>query len=191
MTDLAVKLSKPWPDFLRDVDAALSGTVHLHCIGGFILAALYGLPRPTADIDYIETVPREAAAEIEAVAGIDSALARKYKLFLQRVGIVDFPEDYKSRLQELKLNLQKLKLWAFDPYDLLLSKLPRNTPKDRGDAKYLINKLNLDFATFSRRWQDEMAPWIANKERHATTLELWRHYFPGASQQQQQQQQDQ
>ena len=94
------------------------------------------------------------------------------------MGIADVPGDYESRLQELDLDLRNLRLWILEPYDLLLSKLPRNGPKDREDARYLIQKLRLEFATFRDRWQREMAPWIANKDRHELTMQLWREYFP-------------
>jgi hypothetical protein len=177
-TDIAVSLPKPWPDFLNEVDAQLSQEVNLHCIGGFVLAALYGIPRPTADLDYIQAVPREAADEVEKIAGRGSALCKKYLLFFQRVGIADLPEEYESRLQELKLNLEKLKLWGLDPYDLLLSKVPRNSPKDQEDAKYLNSIMRLDFKRFQDRWQKEMAPWIPNRPRHNLTMELWKEYFP-------------
>jgi Nucleotidyltransferase of unknown function (DUF6036) len=178
-TDIAVSLPKPWPDFLKEVDAQLSQQVNLHCIGGFVITALYGMPRPfpTADVDYIKAVPREAGNEVEKIAGRESALCKKYRLFFQSVGIADFPEEYDSRLQELKLNLKKLKLWALDPYDLLLSKVPRNSPKDQEDAKYLIRIVKLDLRTFQDRWQKEMAPWIANRPRHDLTIELWKEYF--------------
>lgn len=173
-----VTLPKPWPGFLKAVDAELNRTVALHCIGGFVLAALYGVPRPTGDLDYIEVVPRGAAQEVERIAGRESPLAKKFKLFLQGVGIADPPDEYESRLTRLNLGLEKLQLWVLDPYDLLLSKMMRNSPKDREDAKYLINKLNLDFAAFEERFLTEMAPWIPNRDREALTVKLWREYFP-------------
>jgi len=101
-----ITLPKPWPDFLNKVDAKLSQRVILHCGGGFVIGALYGLPRPTADVDYIEAVPRQGADELERIAGRDSALCKKYRLFFQRVGIADVPEDYEPRLQELKTGLK-------------------------------------------------------------------------------------
>ena len=172
------KLPKPWPDFLKEIDCALSRPVNLHCIGGFVLLACYGIPRTTGDIDYIAVRPREAADEVASVGGPDSAVARKYRLFLQGVGIADLPDDYESRLHDLDLDLRNLKLWVLEPYDLLLSKLPRNGPKDREDARYLIQKLRLEFATFRDRWQREMDPWLANKDRNKLTVQLWKEYFP-------------
>jgi hypothetical protein len=176
-TETSFSLPKPWPDFLKEVDAKLSQEVNLYCIGGFVLAALYGIPRFTADLDYIQAVPPEAAKDVEKIGGRESALSKKYRLFFQSVGVADLPDEYESRMQELGLNLKKLKLWALDPYDLLLSKVPRNSPKDQDDAKYLIPKLKLQFKTFNDRWQKEMAPWIANRERHDLTIDLWKEYF--------------
>jgi hypothetical protein len=175
--ETTLSLSKPWPDFLTAIDAKLSQEVNLHCLGGFVLTALYDIPRVTGDLDYIEVVPRAAAKELEEIAGKESALSKKYRLFLQHVGIADLPDEHESRLQELNLGMVRLKLWALDPYDLLLAKLPRNSPKDQDDAKYLIPKIKLDLATFSDRWNKEMAPWISNRPRHDLTVELWKEYF--------------
>jgi hypothetical protein len=172
-----LSLPKPWPDFLKEIDARLSQRVILHCLGGFVLTALYGIPRFTADLDYIDAVPRTAVNELENIAGRESALCRKYKLFLQNVGIADLPEDYEDRLQELTVNLEKLMLWALDPYDLLLAKVTRNSPKDQEDAKYLIAKLKLNFKTFYERWEKELAARVANRRRHELTIELWKEYF--------------
>lgn len=174
---LVVSVGPPWLDFLSAVDSALSRRVQLHCIGGFVLGLVYGMPRPTGDIDYFEVLPRDAGNEVESIAGRESAIAKKHKLFIQAVGIADLPDGYQARLQELALQLRFLNLCVLDPYDLLLSKVSRNSPKDREDAKYLIRKKQLHFEVLHRRWRDEMAPWIANPERHERTLQLWKEYF--------------
>lgn len=177
MATQTLSLPKPWPDFLGELDAQLSRTVTLHCLGGFVLTALHSIPRYTADLDYVDVMPRVAATELENVAGKESALCKKYRLFLQNVAIADLPEEYESRLQELNLNLEKLKLRALDPYDLLLAKVTRNSPKDQEDAKYLIAKMKLEFKTFDDRWKTEMATRVANRKRHDLTMELWKEYF--------------
>lgn len=176
-TKISISLPEPWPDFLQEVDAGLSRGVNLHCLGGFVLTALYGIPRYTGDLDYVEAKPREAANDVEKIGGRGSPLSKKYKLFLQNVGIADLPDEYESRLEKIELKLKKLKLWALDPYDLLLSKLSRNSPKDQDDAKYLISKMKLRFETFENRWKQEVAPWISNRDRHDLTIELWQQYF--------------
>ena len=106
-------LPKPWPEFLAEVDAALDGRIDLHCVGGFIFVFLYGAARATADLDYISVRPPAAAAKIEEIAGLQSKLAKKYKVFLQDIsGITDFPENYENRLQKIDIHLRKLHLWA-------------------------------------------------------------------------------
>jgi hypothetical protein len=47
------ELPSSWREFLGQLDEALSEPVELHCIGGFVISLLYGLPRPTGDVDYI------------------------------------------------------------------------------------------------------------------------------------------
>ncbi len=132
---MEIALPKPWTEFLREVNLALGQAVNLHCLGGFIWVVLYGAPRTTVDLDYISVHPPETAVKLEIIAGERSALAKKYKVFLHSVsGTSDFPDEYESRLQLLHLGLQNLRLWALDPYDLVLSKLGRNSPKDRDDV---------------------------------------------------------
>jgi len=46
--------------FLRDLDAAMSGSVRRDCIGGFVVTQLYGLSRAMVDVDVIELAPRTA-----------------------------------------------------------------------------------------------------------------------------------
>jgi hypothetical protein len=89
-TAINLSLPKPWPAFLKEIDTQLSQEVNLHCLGGFVLTALYGLPRFTGDLDYIEVTPRAAANELEHIAGRESALSKKYRLYLENVGIADF-----------------------------------------------------------------------------------------------------
>lgn len=174
-----LKLPPPWAEFLAAVDKSLSHAVEVHCVGGFILSLLHEIPRSTADLDYIDIYPD--SQELEHLAGRESELTKKYKVFFHRVGgISDFPEDYQTRMSETPLGLQKLSLKALDPYDLALSKLTRNNPKDMEDVKFLAKKLGLSFATLYGRWEKEMKPWVPHAERHETTLNVvWKTYFSG------------
>jgi len=173
-----ITLPKPWPEFLADVDKGLDQRVDLHCVGGFILVVLYGAPRTTSDLDYISIRPSEAAKKIDAIAGRDSRLANKYKVFLQGVGVADFPADYEIRLQKLELKPRNLCLWALDPYDLILSKLTRNSPTDMEDVKFLAKKLKLQFTTLYSRWEQELKPYVERTAWHEQTLNVvWRDYF--------------
>ena len=123
----------PWSAFLDELDQAISEPIELHCIGGFVVSLLYGLPRSTGDVDYVAAIPRYRTEELEQLAGRGSKLAAKYKVHLQHVTVATMPEDYESRLKEMfPGRLKKLKIFAPDAYDLVLSKLERNSPKDQG-----------------------------------------------------------
>ena len=51
--DTAHVLPSKRKDFLSEVDQLLGAAVEMHCLGGFVLSALYDLPQPTGDVDYI------------------------------------------------------------------------------------------------------------------------------------------
>jgi Nucleotidyltransferase of unknown function (DUF6036) len=171
-------LPLPWPRFLSGVDRNLSGVVELHCAGGFVLTAVHGIPTTTADLDYIFAIPRQATEELDRIAGRDSDLAKKHSVFLQAVGGVgDYPENYEGRLITLPLGLKRLTLRILEPYDLLLSKLTRNSPKDMEDVRALVRKLKLEFDVLMERFRTEMS-WVARREWHEQTLNVaWKDYF--------------
>ena len=64
-------LPSPWKEFLAELDGLLD--LELHCIGGFVFAHFYGLPRTTGDIDYYTAVP--ANFNLNEEAGQGSLLA--------------------------------------------------------------------------------------------------------------------
>jgi Nucleotidyltransferase of unknown function (DUF6036) len=175
------ELPSPWREFLDELDEALSEHVELHCIGGFVISLLYGFPRPTGDVDYISAIPRHRIEELERLAGRESKLARKYKVYLQHVAIATMPEDYESRLTEMfPGRFKKLKLFAPDPYDLALSKLDRNSPKDQGDVEYLARTVPLSGELLQERYEQELRPnLMARQSWHDGTLRMWLGaYFP-------------
>jgi hypothetical protein len=171
-----ITLPKEWKDFLADVDQALGQKFELRCVGGFVLAALYALPRPTADVDYVEITPLESEADLTNIAGESSKLAKKHKLFIHRTTIAEYPYEFESRLQKLELGLQRLEMSVLGPYDLVLSKLCSDRTKDEEDAKYLIRKVGLNWEELLRIWESEMKSQVA--PRHATSIRLAREYFP-------------
>jgi hypothetical protein len=78
------KLPSPWDRFLEELDGLLRKQVHVHCIGGFVVSFFYGLPRPTADVDYFAVLPYGCVDDLQALAGPDSMLAKKRKLHYPR-----------------------------------------------------------------------------------------------------------
>jgi hypothetical protein len=119
-----------WNAFLKEVDELLNTSVELHCLGGFVLAVLYGLPRPTGDVDYIAAIPPNTVTDLEQTAGRSSALNKKYGLCFQYVTFADVPEDYADRLTELlPSGFSRLRLLAIDVHDLVLENTQH--PKNR------------------------------------------------------------
>jgi hypothetical protein len=171
------RLPRHWKGFLQEVDRALPGGLSLQCLGGFVVEVVYGVTRRTGDIDYIAAAPQDLEHVLDELAGADSRLARKHRVSIQRVAVHDVPEDFESRLIPLKVGLRKLELFVLDPYDLVLSKLTRNQPKDREDVRALAESHKLRFSVLKQRYDREMKPWLPNTERHELTLELWREYF--------------
>jgi hypothetical protein len=95
------RIPEPWWSFLREVDEALSTPVEVHYLGGFVLGVVWGLPRPTADVDVVEIRPSRSADELLRIAGDGSEISRKRGLHFQRVTIAECPPGYESRLTEL------------------------------------------------------------------------------------------
>ena len=165
----------PWDAFLWEVDRLIPEPVQLHCLGGFVITACYGFPRPTGDVDYISVRPSGAGAHLQQIAGPRSKLHKKYKLYLQQVGVASYPENYADRLIEIYPGLfQNLRLFALDPYDLALSKLERNVAVDREDVAFLAKSVPMDFQVLEQRYSEELRPYLASPEKHDLTLRLWR-----------------
>lgn len=162
----------PWAEFLDELDAALPEQVKVYCIGGFVVSLFYGLPRPTGDVDYFSTVPVHRMHDLQELAGPDSPLAKKHKLYLQYFSSHSMPEDYETRTVAMfPGRFENLRLCAPDPYPLILSKLERN--KDRDDVEYPARTLQLKPEILRDRYERELRPYLTNEARHDLTLDLW------------------
>ena len=165
------EIPKPWDAFFRDLDRSLEGPVELHCLGGFVLTMLYGLVRPTADVDVLAVRPD---MDLNQLAGIGSPLHKRHRIYLQRVSVLEaYPEDYEERLTEMFPDaFRNLRLFALDPHDLALTKLRRNSQRDREDVLHLAVTAPLDIETLRARY-GKMRPLLGSPEREDLTLKLW------------------
>ena len=168
------QLPEPWHGFLRELDVAATGKVAVHCCGGFALQMCYGLARPTADVDVLSTVPRQHIELLLRLGGRGSPLHSQFGVWLDYVTVATVPEHYEGRLVEMGPGLfRNLRLFALDPYDLVLAKLERNTQRDRDDVKLVARTAALDTSTLRQRYTEEMRPFLANPKREDLTLQLW------------------
>lgn len=171
---MPVKIPEPWFGFLRDVDEALGQPTYVHCLGGFVLMALWDLPRPTGDIDFIEIDPTTAGSELLRIAGEGSELEKRYRLRFHRVTMAEYPEGYASRLVDITpQSFRWLHLLAFEVHDLVLAKLGRNSPRDREDVAFLVGKGALNRDLLVGRFDAELLPYVLNEARHTANLKLW------------------
>jgi hypothetical protein len=165
---------EPWNSFFVAIDQTLDQSVVLHCIGGFAMAMLYGLPRPTVDVDCLTVIPVGQSAALQSLAGEGSALHQRWGVFLQHVGVVTVPENYRDRtIGMFPSAFRRLVLLGPEAHNLALSKLERNSARDREDVKYLARAAPLDLAVLEGRYRTELRPYLVNTERHDLTMRLW------------------
>lgn len=81
-------IPEPWLSFLKELDDAVDMPARLDCMGGFVVTMLYGLNRPTADIDVLEIAPAAVAAEFRRLGSMGGALHRKYGIYLDHVELL-------------------------------------------------------------------------------------------------------
>ncbi|MFZ0334288.1 MAG: DUF6036 family nucleotidyltransferase [Candidatus Acidiferrales bacterium] len=169
------ELPSPWREFLTELDDLLNEPCELHCIGGFAVVAVYGLPRSTNDLDYYSIVPQHCTDELERIAGEGSDLARKHKVHVHHASVASLPESYEERMTELFAGrFKNLRLLVLDPYDLVLSKLSRNVERDREDVEYVVKTQHLDAAILRARYEQELKPYLIGPvERHDNSIKFW------------------
>ena len=167
-------IPEPWLSFLRELDSAVETEICLDCMGGLVVTMVYGFSRPTADLDVLEIAPREAGKAMLELGVQGGRLHKKYKIYLDPVGVAHAPENYEERLTEISPKTFKhLRLCAPDPYDLALSKLERNIQKDRDDVKHLAKTVPLDLEVLRQHYQKALRWQLGNPEREDLTLRLW------------------
>jgi len=167
-------IPEPWLSFLRELDSSVDEDIRLDCMGGFVVSVVYGFSRPTGDLDVLEIAPREAGRPMLELGMQGGLLHKKYKIYLDHVGVAHVPEDYEERLSEISPKTFKhLRLFALDPYDLALSKLERNVQRDRDDMMHLARTVPFDLEVLKDRYQKELRWQLGNPDPEDLTLRLW------------------
>ena len=170
---LSEGLREPWRSFLRDLDEELKLPTELHCFGGFVVAECYGLTRATADIDILQSKGTRLV-DIVRLAGRDSKLHKRHKVFVDVVTVADVPDGYEERLTPVLPDwFKNLRLRVFERHDLVLAKLTRNSDRDRADVEAIAAGPGLDVDTLRRRYEDELRYKVGRPEREDLTLTLW------------------
>lgn len=165
---------QPWHAFFSALDEAVESITRLDCIGGFVVTQMYGLKRPTADVDVIELAPKEASDRLLQLAQQGGPLHHRHRIYLDRVGVAVVPDRYEERLVEMFPGAYRnLRLMALDPYDIALSKLERNSQKDRDDVRYLAMTVPLEPSVLEDRYRTELRWQLGRPDREDLTMKLW------------------
>jgi hypothetical protein len=167
--------AEPWQSFLADLDAVLDQPTDLHCIGGFAISQYFGFARETADPDVLSVAPQPMRAAVAVVAGKGSALHTKHRVFIDQVGVANFPDNYQSRLKRAWPAWKKLRLWIPEPHDLALTKLERSNERDIRDVMFLAEADLINRNTLITRFEIEMEPYLSGPTPTwcRTTLNMW------------------
>jgi Nucleotidyltransferase of unknown function (DUF6036) len=167
--------AEPWFSFLTDLNDALDAPADFHCIGGFVVSQHYGFARETADLDVLAVIPQEAAQRVAELAGKGSPLHRKHRVYIDHVGVANYPDDYESRLVRAFPIWPNVRLWALEPHDLALTKLERSNDRDIRDVMYLAQTGLITQDTLITRFETELEPYITGRTPtwNRTTLRMW------------------
>ena len=68
---------------------------------------------------------------------------------------------------------RRLRLFGLELHDLALSKLERNSSRDREDIKFLARVPSFETSALQTRYQQELRPYLSNTARHDLTMRLW------------------
>jgi hypothetical protein len=168
------QIPEPWRSFLEELDQRATEETRMDCMGGFVVTVLYGFSRETSDLDVLLIAPREQRTPLLGLGVQGGNLHKKYKVYLDYVGVAKVPENYGARLTEMFAGeFKRLRIWGLDPYDLALSKLERNIQRDRDDVKHLARSIPLDMEILKERYEKELRWQLGNPEREDLTLKLW------------------
>jgi hypothetical protein len=100
-------------------------------------------------------------------------------VYLDAVRVATPPKDYEERMVQLYPGMwQYLRLCALEVHDIALSKLERNSERDRHDVQQLARAGFLNPETLQERYHRELRPnLLAHETRHDLTLKLWLEAF--------------
>jgi len=97
------------------------------------------------------------------------------------VAIATVPENYIDRLEPMfPKAFRRLRLFGLEAHDIALSKLERNSARDREDIQFLVRAALLDLAVLESRYRLELRPYLSHTDRHDLTMRLRLEMLPGA-----------
>ena len=179
---LPTTLPEPWFSFLKELDQIAGETTRIPCHWWFrdhaALCAItqhHGSARTIGDLDVIDVAPIASRNRLLAAGGKGSELSKKFRVYLDFVGVVQVPYEYEDRLTPIFEDLfEHLHLQVMDPYDIALCKLKRDIDRDFQDMLFLARSTPFDLAVFEKRYRTELRPYLFGSVSEADlTFERW------------------
>lgn len=139
----------PIRDFFHDLDRAWkptgAGRIRLPIIGAGALLLQTSYKRVTKDSDVLETaeIVEGVRSQLERVAGKDSTLHRRHKIYLDIVpsGLPLLPQQPSwVPVPDLTADLVHFQVDALHPVDVVVSKLKRFHANDRYDIQAIVDR---------------------------------------------------
>ncbi len=150
-------IPEPWLSFLRELDSAVREEVRLDCMEGFVVTMVYGFSRPTGDLDVLEIAPRDAGRPMLELGMQGGPLHKKYKIYLDHVGVAHVPENYEDRLCPAEPRFGRSHVRQHLLLDLSGCCFTGNARRDRASYSTSSVALSITYCDFSS--------WIASTHR--------------------------
>ena len=165
---------EPWRSFFNELEQLLPEAIELHCFGGFVAVHAYGVARTTNDVDFISLALNPLRQMLSEFGGLESALHKKHRVYLDPVTVATCPDGYQSRLRSMFPGFwNRVGLYAREAHDLALAKLERNFERDRDDVQRLAAAGHIHRETLRSRYYEELRPYLSRQTWHDQTLQLW------------------
>lgn len=139
------------------------------------ISQYYRFARETADLDVLSVTPRQMIPVVSSIAGAGSPLHRRHRVFIDHVGVANFPDNYETRMTRAYPIWSNVRLWVLEAHDLALTKLERSNERDIRDVMFLARAGLIHQDTITDRYKTEMEPYLTGRTPtwHRTTLKMW------------------
>ena len=152
--------------FLRDLSMQVHRPVRL-LVGGSAALILPGqLSRVTDDIDVVDEIP----AEVRSLHQLHQELKKRYGLHLAHFQSHYLPSAWERRLHSVA-PFGNIQVYLVDPYDVVVSKLFSERPKDRDDLQMVVSQMDKEVLT--ERVRRDTAPLRADEKLRQAAEKNW------------------
>ena len=160
-------------ELLEAVDRELDKPIHVVAVGGTAMTLL-GLKPSTIDIDFC--LPGDDAEEFKKAL---KSVPHGFRIDLFTDGMIfsqKLPEDYLERSIAIKTGLNKIRLSALHPVDIVVTKAGRLNERDLEDIASCIEKFKITKEQIEERSSE--VEYVGREENYRDSIrEIIRRFF--------------